>query len=816
MKRKKTLLLGAAVLLIAAASLVSVKLFVSASDTNKLDVSLINYENSTITFSSKQKDSVLYISSNGKSAWEEVPGTFSGGTLDLDISWISTAKSYKLYFKGDVSSSVNMVPLPKQSTSLKVKYLPASDKPFSVTGAGNRIVQYRKDGTDEWSLYSDALSNEDISYLKGNGATIYFRLMPVIGTGVNATGERPGKEVAVKITAKKDAPSVNVNGSGFYMALTSKMSYRVCSIDAKGNVLSDNIPWVKVSASKNYMLKDIAPACMLSGTANVTSENVAIQFKTNATSSAQESRVTTIIVPAQRIAPTLEESGASLSYTSSTSCELTVKGAGGKYPYEYAIIDSDDYNAGIFDYEDITWTKIENNKAVSFNNKKAPSGSHIYIRKAAEGNYGDENYAIASKEREITDHAGLSYPGQISAGGVTNISGYAGSINTGDYGISKEFTLYSYTKTTVTGLTFKDVYGNEVGSVAVTSNASKNKSGSGNKAYIITTKITSTEGLDNNIAALGNKLYGTITLANGEKIESTDTTGITLTLYKASKVSNPLAKDKSLYGKYFEHYKTSFDRVYLSNEKEDDAYFKFLIEFGSDDVNAGKVSSISYDGYVLSLKEYKAGSSFDSAEESAYEANPADAMIAYEDYVDDEGDNARRAYVTIHANRFEGSDAITKIGEKVPFIIKLGSGETLYNKVYKNLVKTAVIEDAPMAWTMTEGELTESSTKTNYDDKGNKTGTDTSVVNDIIFTLKKMNSSYNVAVSDVTWNGKSILYSAQVAGDEIVIVLSNAKLNTLSSGTGGSQTANVVIVFSNGYKIDAGCKLTILKKAVKD
>lgn len=801
---------------------------VKAASVPTLYVDEINYSDSTITFYSVAGDSCVYISSNGKSGWEQYPVVFAAGRATMDISWIPLGNNYKLYFKGNESTTVGYVVIPKQASNFKVKYIPNQTYPFSFVNNGDRTVEWRKDGESTWKVWNMSTTNDSLGYLKGNGTTLYFRLAPENGAKNGArdfSGYRASKEVSVKITAKKAAPTISVNASAFSIPLSSKMSYRMVKIDKDGKVSTNDIAWKSIASSKDYPLSTLVPEVMYSGTDVQETCDMAIQFKNNATSSSQESRITTIIIPAQRKAPTESSAGASISFTSSSNLELTILAANTTTPYEYCVVEKDDYKADGPVYEDMSWSTVSSSSPVSISKSKAPMGSHIYIRLKSINNLGDDNYEIASDSFDITGAAGVVYPDAITAGKVTDIVVPAGTINKGDYGKNATFTITAYSKTTVSSLEFKNSFGTTLGNVEVTSSVSKNsKSKNKDEAYLITTKIVSTSQLELEPSALDTKLYGIINLANGEKIVSTDDTGVTLFMYSKSSVSVPESSEKSNFGKYYDLYSKDFNRIYLSNESNDKTCFKFIVDFGSRYVmsnsNAGsstenklKLSEITFDAYKLSFKEAEADNDFDAKEEEAYASAKTDAYVIYEDYINNDGAEGRRAYVTIHADRFEANPSIKEIGKKLPIVLKLNNGEALANSVFMTLQMTASIDDAPIAWTVTEGSLIESSTVKNYDSNGNVTSSESQPINTYGLELTKNSADYSVGISDVTWNGISVLHDAMVAGNKIQIILSNAKINTLSAGSSGSMTKNIEISFSNGYKITTGCKLTVLKKA---
>jgi hypothetical protein len=140
-------------------------------------------------------------------------------------------------------------------------------------------------------------------------------------------------------------------------------------------------------------------------------------------------------------------------------------------------------------------------------------------------------------------------------------------------------------------------------------------------------------------------------------------------------------------------------------------------------------------------------------------------------------------------------------------IIYLNNKEVLENTILINLVSTATIDDIPIAWSISEGSLTEKMTSTVTNDDGSTTSTTQEVVT-FTLTLSLFSDTYDVSVANVTWGGASIFGSASLSKGKATIYLSNAKINKLSTDT--TETKNLVITLSNGYVIDSGCKLTII------
>ncbi len=743
-----------------------------------VSVKEINYLNSTITLQVNDGDTMVYFSDSGKKNWEAIPGNIINNTITMDISWISVSKNHVITFKGNHSTSILSVTIPKQVTNFKATYN-KTKRTVTFSNAGSRTIEWRKKGSTLWNTVDLNTISSEISYLCNNGAVVYFRLAPVNGSGSASTGSRASKEVSVTIPKRTAAPSITIDGSRFIIPVKKNMAYRFVNTDGTAS------DWITMNSAANLYLKDIAAKALYTDAA-VSQEEVTLQFKMNATSSAQESRVATVTVPVQEGTPDEDIYGISLSYASSSTVSLQVKAASQAVPFEYAIVKEKD----ILDYMTAGWTAITSSTAVNLEKSKAPAGAHVYVRKKSVAASATTDFSLASPEYDVSGTNGLTYPNAPEATTLTTLITTAGVCRTTDSSSYLTFHLYSATSTTVSSISLLNQYGIVQGTIASRSTVTRNVSSTGaHDQYIITTKITSTESVDTITEEL---LYAKITLANSDIITSNDTAGVRLYLYPDTVINNPEDADDA------EDYTDNFKRIYLSDEEEDDSSFKFRLDLGTryipdtSTVNSFTaeplaVSSIKYDGYTL--------------------VKDTDYTVAYGTYVNDEDETVATATVTVNVKQFEASSAINTTDTSLPLVIRLNNGEVLNNDIHMTLIKTAALKDAPLAWSITEGslKLTKTSTVTNED------GSTTSVTEEVItytLTLDIFDRSYAVSVSDVTWGGTSIFGSASISNGTATVHLSNAKINKLT--TDSSDTKNVVITLSNGYAITTGCKLTIL------
>ncbi len=746
-----------------------------AKAASSIQVKEINYRNSTITLQLNEGDTAVYFSDSSKKTWEEVPGTIqSNKTVTMDISWISAASNYVLNFKGNSSTSVVSVTIPKQASNFSATFNKIKGT-TTFKNAGNRSVEWRKKGSTIWKVVDNNTIASELSLLYSNGATVYFRLAPVNGTGTSNVGFRPSKEISITIPKRPSAPNVTINGSKFTIEVKKGMAYRTMNKDGSAS------EWITVASNTDLLLKNIAPSVLYNAT-SVTSSAITMQFRNNATSTALMSKTGSVTIPVQEGPPSMDTYGISLNYTSSSSVSLQVKAANSKVPFEYTVVNE----GGELNYQTASWTAITSSTAITLDNKAAKTGSHIYVRKKSVGTLADADFALASAEVDVTGAAGISYPGVPTPTTLTTLITTAGLCKTSKTSSYLTFSLYSATSTTVSSISFMDTYGINRGSVTSKSTVAKNPNSISNSdKYIITTSITSTESIDKITEEV---LYAKMTLANSDVITSTANAGVLLYLYPKTTVNNPKEKD----------YTTSFKRVYLSNTADDATSFKFRLDLGTvnviDTTEVGKytstptaISSMKYDDYTL---------------------NPgSDYSVVYGSYVNEEGDTIATATVTVNVAAFESSSLIDVTDKAAPLEIYLNNKEVLDEEINITLANTATLKDVPIAWSITEGSLKETTTQvvTNPD---KTTSTVTEEVITYTLELNIFDSNYSVSIADVTWGGSSIFGSAKISGGKATIYLSNAKINKLT--TDSTTTNNVVITLSNGFTIRTGCKLTIL------
>jgi hypothetical protein len=372
----------------------------------------------------------------------------------MDISWVTLTSNYVMNFKGDKSTEITSVVIPKQATSIKAAFNKL-DGSVSFSNSGSRTIEWRKKDSTVWNTVNTGTLSSELSSFYGKGATVYFRLAPINGTSNTDVGCRASKEVAVSIPKRIDAPKVTIDGSKFTLNVKKGVAYRTVNED--GTVTE----W-EVLRSANPLLASITPDAMYSGNQTL-QEEVTLQFRTNATSSAQVSNLSSITVPVQEGPPDEDQYGIILSYTSSTTLSLQVKAANTEVPFEYTIIKKDNE----LEYQNASWNTISSSAHISINKSTAPLGSHIYIRKKSVAATEETDFELASVEIDVTGTNGVTYADAPKATTLTTLITMAGVCNAENSSGHLAFTLYSPTQTTVSAIDFYDAYGNKKGSVTL-------------------------------------------------------------------------------------------------------------------------------------------------------------------------------------------------------------------------------------------------------------------------------------------------------------------------------------------------------------
>ena len=759
-----------------------------AEASDSVSVKEIDYGKSTITIEGNTGDTEIYFSEGTKNIWEQIPGELNANEeITMDISWISATKNLVLKFKGNDSSDAIEVNLPKQDTKFKASFKKI-DGSMIFTNAGDRIVQWRKKESGIWknvgrvnvgagASEADVLANmsrlkKELETLYTNGSSIVFRLAPVNGTASNP-GLRPSKEVTVAIPKKSSAPSITIDGSKLSIGVKAGMEYRV---------VAENKSWVDCKKTESIPLSVIAPEAMY--TDGINEQEVKVQFRTKATSSKQISMITTVTVPKQTAPPSKEKEGIIYQYTSTSTLTIQAKAASSTTPFEYTIVKPGE----TLDLLKATWTQITASTEITVKSDKAEKGSSIYIRKKTLNKSGDEKFALASKELKLIEN--VDYPTNANGDSLKEFMTVAGICTEENEDGHLQFTLYSPTKTTVSSISFHNEYNQtSLGTVACKSTVAENRDSSApsSKKYIITTTIISTKGIEGNI---DEKLFADITLANGDKIESTNTSGVTMYLYPKTVLNNGSNKD----------YIAEFDRVFMSKHTEDKKSFQFRLDFGMSETKnlssrvPTEISEITYGGVKL--------------------IENTDFAVAYGTDTKD-GKSIRTAVLTIYADKFEEKIPVKYRDTDTSFTVKLNNKEVLDSLVSMKLASTAEIKNAPIAFAFTQGSLKETQTVTVPGTGGSNSNpvTKEEEVNDYSLELQIFDSKYSVGIVDITWgdNGPSVHHSSKTSGGKIDVLLSNKKLNLLQTST-PSTTNNLIIVFDNGFKITTGCKVTVLKK----
>lgn len=841
-----------------------------AADDKSLEVCEIDYNKSTITIMMNSNDTVLYLSNEAQKKWEYVPAKFktvnyktdadgrivicaegnkTAKVAVLDISWVSIGKNYVMSFKGDYSVNPIKVTVPKQLTTFKASYDSYAGA-MKLTGvpSGDYSIEWKKKDAIGWNTYNADTFKNEIAALIDNGASLQFRVAAVNGVSADKTGSRASKEVSVTISKKTAAPAITVNDERLIIGVKKGLNYRY--VDASGYPVSEG--WSSFTKDSDAALSDIAAKAMISED-NKTPEDVYIQFFQAATSASQVSKKKTIKIPAQEPmtkADLDKENNSYITYTSKSNFNMTFKTAGESNKLEYCIITVDMQKLGItiddITNENLKWTEVSTSEPIGKSrdtDSKLVDGGLIYYRRKAQETLGSDKYKLASPAELLGK---IHYPAGAQAEDFTLLRTIDGMCRNGNNCLT--FSFGSDTKGDIKKIEFR-TGGSSIGVPEYTSSVSTNTA---DNSYTYTVTITDLSG----VTKTGTLMYAYIYFGNEASpdvatIQSNSEKGIGLYIYPKSEINNPsgetatttVAKKLASAGnKAWDNYSFSEDtigfttaikRVFNSNrilgetvngEKitegtADQRQFRVKIDMGSlnnpdlsegtdatkvEDYKADKVSvtGIKYDSILLSGDDTIDGAKYFNVEYYEDKKTVSGREVAY-----------RVAVLTINADAVEKNMAIDDRDKDGAVQIFLSNGEVIKSGLTMNLQRTASPAELTSI-SFTQGKLEAWNTVKKTDSSGVVTETKEraedkyyKIVLNVPSTLGNK-SSYSVGVSEVTWNGKNILYKASRSGNIITITLDSDLLNQINVGATG-ETHYINIELSNGYKIMNGIPMTI-------
>ncbi len=330
----------------------------------------------------KNGNSVVSYAINAKSGWKEVEArTLDAGDGDtyylFDISAIPSSAATTLYFKGDKNTTILTVKLPKQNTSLKVKYDKAANE-FTFSGADEATTfMWRKQTDYNWqTVYlpnAQDLGEEGVSSYESfrkkiesfmvKGAKIRIRTAqtnPASNNG-NDPGQRPSKEVVVAIPKRTNAPTVKLNVKKMTLNTKTTMEYY------------DGTAWV--DCEKNMSLADIAPQVFYKEDGSM--KSATIKFRVAATDKKPCSKTFVLNLPAQGKGPTVGSSGNVKISTSDGKLILEFADASKESPIEYCLVKD---GADIDKAEKVSWKTVKAAKTIKLSDRQASKGAKIYFR----------------------------------------------------------------------------------------------------------------------------------------------------------------------------------------------------------------------------------------------------------------------------------------------------------------------------------------------------------------------------------------------------------------------------------------------------
>jgi len=840
-------------------------LFSPAKADAALSVTNIDYDKSEMTIKSDAKDTTLYFSNSSAKKWDTCVGEFGeDGTYVMDISWISVTKNYPITFKGDVSTDVLKVTLPKQVPNFKVKYDKVNTR-FNYTNDGGREIEYRKNNTSAWEeIPSSDQSNqlqELIQRLTENGATLYFRLKGENGTSDSAVGKRPSKEVSCKIAKKANAPSVSLNTSNNTIAVQAGWQVRQVDVRTKSDVqyvtgwkkasesytdaTNENGFWHTYTAKGNIPLTEIAKDMMLDNTSDAKTEGsnedyIYLQFRKKATSSAQVSRMTTIKIPKQETTP---EPGITLELTSLTTYKVTFTNASISQPFEYCVVPEEDITgtgdtAKISNLQDVTWKTSNSGVGIELKQKDAPEGSRIFYRRKAIGSLGSDDFKLATNYK-VYSNAGLTYPTSSTqdvllntTDGKMTVSKIDGQCVQSDTSHYITFSITTEYNQAIDKIYLSNLPGNKMSAPCVpvfTSTVkSAGKDSAGKNKYIINAtikEISLPQDYKQIVEDQGEiTLYAYITLktpsgsSDAPCIISTETSGLIITINKKSSIETDLSQtddSNQINVKRWVGYPTTGDGNTPSGENYQFADFWFKINGSKEvkDIKFGNTTLQSGTDYTVErITETSSGSSKDQK-------------------------------VTIHLSQCE-KNLSSYYGKQTSLVVILGNSTDGTEEKLSGVTVTLlspVSLNSNYSWTFKKGKLiTEKTTTTTAN---GVTTTTTEPVNDYSASYTKNNSNTinGVAISNISLIGGTVEdanakkpvkdsdgkitgeesaceadtknVNITLSGDNGKIVFSNEALNWLSSGS-RPVTLTFTVRYSNSveteFVIDKDCIFYVL------
>ncbi len=400
-RNKSVVFLAAFLAMILLLGTAGVLQFVNAAGADTVSpVELDRIDYSKMELSVKTNGNVIVYYSTNKTKWyeaEPVPSTNANGdsVLLYDISWISASTETTLYFRGNSNTTTLAVKIPGYNKSFKVKFDKAAGTFDFLNTEDAEVIRWRKQTDDNWNyvwvnsekttleipeetdknyetygvtgkIQSISDFEKEIAKLRVKGAKLIFQIAPKPWSSTDSQGSRPSKDVKVSVTAKKTAPSMKVNIKKLTVNTRTKYEWTV-----KDPFTATKEDWKNCSKS-NMALSDLAPAAV-NGTGDVT-----LYFRSEATSSSCESKVTALTIPAREAQPTspvviAQTPGDKEGKGKATLTFSNVPTQG----YEYTIVKS-----GTLDETKASWKKITKAKTVKFTEKGLPAGAKVYVRNA--------------------------------------------------------------------------------------------------------------------------------------------------------------------------------------------------------------------------------------------------------------------------------------------------------------------------------------------------------------------------------------------------------------------------------------------------
>lgn len=363
----------------------------AAGSSEKVEFAGINYDEYKISIR-LNGNNMAFFSAN-KKTWYPVEGTksVSDDIVKMNINWISNARDYTMYLRGDKTTSEDdyvKVVIPKAKPKFKAAFDKASTAESPKFTLSNRnedvkFIQWRKYADYHWNTIAvnNAVTNGDeyivpeLENLRVKGGKIVLRTKSIAGTSSDDMGIRTSNEVTLSITKRAEAPAVKINAPKSTLNTSTAMEYYdVTSSKWKDCTKTMNvwdIPYVK----SNVKASDASAG-----------KTVTVDFRKKATTKSGYSKTITVKFKGQSVKPSFgSESSNDVTYGTVKKTRnkkevvyhtLVFNKASSSNKYQYTIV----LPGTTYDEAKAKWLNVSKSSVITLSQSKSVKGTKIYVR----------------------------------------------------------------------------------------------------------------------------------------------------------------------------------------------------------------------------------------------------------------------------------------------------------------------------------------------------------------------------------------------------------------------------------------------------